>query len=258
MKRTLCLLLALVLCLSVLPAASADVIFEPEDSFYWDHRGECQYHSRSYYADGPDNVAVIYRSPVSSAVVERVKNGGILWISYTWEDAEGFLWGYCENFEENWAGWVPMDYLLLKYDHICFREEFADRIVEESGTLTEGGNIRFWSYPGSEDSTEFTADGEYLPEYDEIFIDDAGRTWGYVGYLFGTRSIWICLDDPTADYRTLYAEHGPQQVTHPVKQENAPLPQIKPQGISLNGILAAVCAVSILSIGWLWITRKKK
>ena len=54
------------------------------------------------------------------------------------------------------------------------------------------------------------------------------------------------------------AEHQPQQVTHPVKQENAPLPQIKPQGISLNGILAAVCAVSILSIGWLWITRKKK
>ena len=70
MKRTLSLLLALVLLLALTPAVSADVIFEPQDSFYWDHRGECQYHSRSYYADGPDNVAVVYRSPVSAAVAE--------------------------------------------------------------------------------------------------------------------------------------------------------------------------------------------
>ena len=258
MKRTISLLLALLLCLSLAPAASADVIFEPEDSFYWEHRGECQYHSRSYYADGPDNVAVVYRSPASSAVVERVKNGLELWISYLWEDAEGFLWGCCENFEENWAGWVPMDYLLLKYDHICFREEFADRIAEESGTLTGGGNIHFWDYPGSEDAVAFEVEGDYPPEYDETFTDDAGRKWGYIGYHMGLRNVWVCLDDPTADYRTLYAEQEPQQVTHPVKQENAPLPQIKPQGISLNGILAAVCAVSILSVGWLWMTRKKK
>ncbi|MBE6950940.1 MAG: hypothetical protein E7451_06345 [Ruminococcaceae bacterium] len=261
MKRTICLLLALLLCLSLAPAASADVIFEPGDSFYWDHRGECQYHSRSYYADGPDNVAVIYRSPLSSAVVERVKNGLELWISYIWEDAEGFLWGYSENYEEGWAGWVPMDYLLLKYDSISFQEEFAARITAEEGTLPSAaeGRFHFWSYPGSDTlQADMPVEPDYLPEYYETFTDDAGRRWGHIGYHMGLRNVWVCLDDPTADYRTLYAEQEPQQVTHPVKQENAPLPQIKPQGISLNGILAAVCAVSILSIGWLWMTRKKK
>lgn len=259
MKRTICLLLALLLCLSIVPAVRADVIYEPEDSFYWDHRGECQYHQRTYYADGPENVAVIYRSPVSAAVVERVKNGDTLWISYTWEDENGFTWGFTENFEESWAGWVPMDYLLLKYDHICFREEFADRIEDRSGTLTQsGGDVRFWDYPGSDSAVAFAVEGDYLPAYEQVFTDDAGREWGYVGYHMGVRNVWICLDDPTADYRTLYAEHEPQQVTHPVKQANTELPEIKPQGISMGSILAAVCGVSILSIGWLWMTRKKK
>ena len=77
MKRTLCLLLVLVLCLSMAPTVFADVIIEPEDSFFWDHRGECVRVERPYYADGPENVAEVYRSPESAAVVERVKNDDI-------------------------------------------------------------------------------------------------------------------------------------------------------------------------------------
>lgn len=259
MKRTFCLLLALLFLLALSPAVSADVIFEPQDSFYWDHRGECQYINRSYYADGPDNVAVVYRSPESAAVAERVKNGLELWISYTYEDADGISWGYCENYEESWSGWIPMDYLLLKYDSICFREEFADRITEESGALEElSGEVRFWNYPGSEDAVAFAVEGNYQPEYDAVFTDDAGRKWGHVGYHMGIRDVWLCLDAPTADYPTLYADQAPQQVTHPVKDATAELPDIQPQGIRLSGILAAVCVISILSGGFLWATRKKK
>ncbi len=259
MKRTFCLLLALLLCLSLIPAVRADVIIEPEDSFYWDHRGECQYHQRTYFADGPDNAAVVYRSPVSAAVVERVKNGDALWISYTWEDENGISWGYTENYEEDWAGWVPMDYLLLKYDHICFQEEFADRITDERGTLeVSGGEIRFWSYPGSDSADTLAVEADYPPEYRSVFTDDAGRRWGYVGYHMGIRNVWICLDDPTADYQTLYAEHEPQQVTHPVKDTSAEPIEIKPGGPDLGLVLAAVCGIAILSGGFLWITRKKK
>ena len=230
MKRTISLLLALIFVLALTPAVRADVIFEPQDSFYWEHRGECQYLSRTYYADGPDKVAVVYRSPESSAVVERVKNGDELWISYTYEDKNGISWGYCENYEEDWAGWVPMDYLLLKYDYICFQEEFGDRITtpEEYGVLSVEGEVYLWNYPGSEDSVIYTVDGEYPPEYEEIFTDDAGRNWGYIGYHIGIRNVWVCLDDPTADYRTLYAENAPQQVTHPVKEQGAEPIEIKP------------------------------
>ena len=259
MKRTISMLLALIFVLALTPAVRADVIFEPQDSFFWDHRGECQYHNRAYFADGPDNVAVVYRSPESSAVAERVKNGGELWISYTYEDKNGISWGYCENYEEDWAGWIPMDYLLLKYDYICFQEEFGDRITGEGGTLTApDGEIHFWNYPGSEDSTTFPVDGEYPPEYEAVFTDDAGRSWGYIGYYMAMRNVWVCLDDPTADYRTLYAEAAPQTVTPPVKEQSTEPIEIRPAGPGMGTILSVVCVLAILSGGFLWITRKKK
>lgn len=110
MKRTFCLLLALMLVLALVPAVSADVIVEPQDSFFWEHRGECQRIDRTYYADGPENVAEVYRSPESAAVVERVKNGEVLPISYRYTDENGISWGLCEYFgDEYWVGWVPMD-----------------------------------------------------------------------------------------------------------------------------------------------------
>ena len=260
MKRTLCLLLVLVFVLALAPTAFADVIIEPQDSFFWDHRGECVRVERPYYADGPENVAEVYRSPESAAVVERVKNGEVLTISYCYEDENGISWGLCENFEdEYWVGWIPMDYLLLKYDETAFQEEFADRIVEESGTLTESGAVvRFWTYPGSDYARDFAVEGDYAPGYFETFTDDAGRKWGHIGYHMGLRDVWVCLSNPTADYRTLYAEHPPQAVTHPVREQSAEPIEIKPSGPSMGGILAAVCVISILSGGFLWITRKKK
>ena len=263
MKRIFSLILALMLLPALVPAVSADVIVEPQDSFYWEHRGECIRTERCYFADGPENVAVVYRSPESAAVVVRVKNGLELWISYVYEDENGYSWGLCEYYgeEDHWVGWIPMDYLLLKYDSICFREEFAHRIEEKTGVIPvqETGRVHFWGYPGSDTLwayMELTA--HYLPEYQAVFTDDAGREWGYVNYYAGMRDVWVCLSNPTADYRTLYAEAEPQQVTHPVKDAAAAVPDIKPQGFSLGGILAAVCVVTILSAGFLWTTRKKK
>lgn len=259
MKRTICLLIAVFLCLSAVPAVRADVIFEPEDSFYWEHRGECVYNSRTYTANGPDDLTTVYRSPQSFMVVERVPNGQSLWISYLYQDESDIQWGYCENYEENWSGWIPMDYLVLQYDYLCFQEEFADRIADESGSLPEssGQEVYFWNYPGGGDSCTMVLEGEYLPEYDSVFTDDAGRKWGYVGYYMGVRNVWVCLDAPTADYQSLYAEHAPQQVTHPTAPETEPV-EITPSGPSLNGILAAVCTIAILSGAFLMMTRKKK
>lgn len=259
MKRTFCLLLAIFLCLGAAVTVRADVIYEPDNVFYWDSRGECQYHNRSYFAQGPDNVAVVYQSPKSAVVVERVANGQELWVGYLYTDDSGIVWGYTEHITENWAGWVPMDYLLLKYDHLCFAEEFSDRIGEAAGTITATeGEVYFWNYPGSADQVHVPVDGDYLPEYSRVFTDDAGQEWGYVTYYMGIKNVWVCLDAPTADYPTLYAEQDPQQVTHPVMDDLTALPQIKPGGPNLSAILCAVCVIAVLSGGFLWITRKKK
>lgn len=247
MKRIICLFLALWLLLAA-PAVSATEL--PDDPFFWQYRGECQLCDRTYEAAGPDNVAEIYRSPVSTAVVTRVKNGLEIRISYTWEDANGFLWGYTEED----GGWIPMDYLLLLYDHRCFLEEFPDRITETAGTL-DLSEVRLWAYPGSDRSELLEA--EEIVEYTHAFTDDAGREWVFVPYLMGVRDTWVCLDDPAGDYRTLYENSQPQRVTHPVKMETE-LPEISAPFISLNGILAAVSTIGVLTIGFFWMTRKKK
>lgn len=257
MKRIFCLLLTLVICLSAAATARADLIFEPDDSFFSDNWEECQYHNRYYFAQGPNGGVTVYGSPESPVEDARLENGQPLWISHIYTDAEGIEWGYTEQFNGAWAGWVPMDYLLLKYDHICFSEEFADRITEVTGELSTDGNVYFWNYPGSDDFVEVPVDGDYLPGYSKVFTDDAGREWGYVAYHMGIKNVWICLDAPTADYDTLYAAHSPQQVTHPVMPDIADAEEIKPAGPGLGGILAAAGAVAVLSGGFLWITRRK-
>lgn len=260
MKRTLSLLLALVFLLALTPAVHADVIWVPEDPFLEDHMDQCTYLQRGYYAAGPNGSVTVYASPESPTVVKKLTNGEYVFIVWSYTDADGIAWGLCEYYgDESWDGWIPMDYLLLKYDSQAFREEFADRIRTESGTAAEcGPDTFFWNYPGSEDATTFSVEGDYLPEYQQTFTDDAGRAWGYIGYYMGIRNVWICLDDPTADYDTLYANHAPQAVTHPVQPDPGTLDEIKPGGIAMETILLAAAAVAVASGAFLWFTRKKK
>ena len=260
MKRTISLILALVFVLALSPAVVADVIIEPSDSFYAKHREECQHWQRGYLAWGPDDSVTVYRSPESAAVVRELPNGTEVWISYVYTAPDGIQWGFCDYYaDDSWTGWLPMDHLLLKYDSISFREEFAPRITEETGTVeapTEG-RIHFWGYPGSDTLiAAMEPEADYLPEYLLTFTDDSGRKWGYVSYHMGLRDVWVCLDDPTADYDTLYADLAPQQVTHPT-MDTVP-GEIMPAGPSMTVVLLAVCAVAVLSGGFLFATRKRK
>lgn len=257
MKRTLCLLLALIFLLA--PAVSADVILEPQDSFYNQHRDACSYLDRSYYADGPDGCVTVYRNPESAAVVEKLYNGTEVWISYVYTDANATEWGFCEHYgEDHWTGWMPMAYLLLKYDSQSFREEFAPRIRDESGQIASYGEnrVHFWGYPGSDTLwAAMKIDSGYTPEYFQTFTDDAGRDWAYINYYAGIRDVWVCLDDPTADYDTLYASHAPQAVTHPARCGT--VDEIKPGGIGMEMVLLAAGAVAVVSAAFLWLTKKK-
>ena len=54
MRRFRGILLASLLAVSLAAPAAADVIWEPEDSFYQKHAEECQLLQRSFYANGPE------------------------------------------------------------------------------------------------------------------------------------------------------------------------------------------------------------
>ena len=260
MKRTISLMLALLFLLALAPAVRADVILEPQDSFYNKHQDECRYLNRSYYADGPEGSVTVYRNPESAAEVTKLDNGTEVWISYLYTGSDGIAWGFCEHYgEDHWTGWMPMDHLLLKYDSRSFREEFAARIEDEVGEIGPSGEerIHFWGYPGSDTLwAAIVVDGGYMPQYQQTFTDDAGRNWAYINYYAALRDTWVCLDAPTADYDTLYADHAPQAVTHPTREGT--IEEIKPGGISMELVLLAAGAVAAVSGGFLWLTRKKK
>jgi hypothetical protein len=268
MKKFFGILLAFVLLCGFLAVpARADVIFEPMDDFYEAHREDCVYHCRSYTANGPNGSVKVYKSPVIDQVQAELDNGQTVYISWVYTGSDGIAWGYWEEWELQKSGWIPMDYLVLIYDQISFSEEFAHRLVEEQGTLSEqyaGETVYFYEYPGSDNGWTMEISPDWLPDYYTTYVDDNGNTWGRVGYFYGHRDIWIALDNPYADYTELYPD-----ATEPVTEASsetaeptettAPVEEIRPESpVNMVVLVAAVAAVVAVTIVLLVVLKRKK
>ena len=214
MKRFLNCALAVVMLLALTAPAYADIMWEPRSNhFYESHRQECEYNTRSYYANGSEGFVTLYDAPGGSLVEAQYENGELLWVGYTYQ-GKWALASYWQNGEET-TGWVPMEDLSLKYDYLSFEEEYADRIKpDEDEFASYGGDaeaVNFYEYPGAPEIREsfetgsghsmdileiLTGSGESSSSIRSIFVDEDGRTWGYVPYMYGIRNIWFCLDAP--------------------------------------------------------------
>ena len=211
MKRIIAFIIGFV-CLGTMfvNIGYGDVIWEPDDSFYQNHSRDCYLCERNYTADGPDGEVIIYKSPESDKVIERVDNGEKLYIAYTYTDKNDVEWGY-KAFGE-YEGWVPMEYLNVIYDNISFCQEYADKIISKSDVFTPEGEeeiLYFWSFPGSSNGYEFEADGNEDFYYNKEYVDEQDRTWVYVGYHMGMDG-WICTSDYSSDIDELYPEGAPE------------------------------------------------
>ena len=260
------LLLAFVFVIGCAAMACADVIYTPMDDFFGTHHEECQYNDRYYITAGPNGTVTVYESPESDTVVLTLENGLDLYISWVYDDPEGIQWGCWENFETGDSGWIPMEYLELIYDGQSFLEEYSDEIRYENGTLGEeyaGMTICFWEYPGSQVHYDTYFEDAYAPDYNAVYTDDAGRTWGMVGY-YMSFSGWICLDDPTADYDTLFPEVEPP--TEPTIEETQateiptePVAEIVPKKtVNVPLLVGAVSLVVAATGGMLFALKRKK
>ncbi len=200
--------------LSILPVR-ADVIWEPQEPFYQEHARECEYVNRKYTAAGLDGQVKVYYSPENATVVDIMENGNKVHISFTYTDEDGICWGIVENREDiDKTGWVPMEYMEVVYDYISFQEEFGASFVEENGVLPEeyaGKTVKFWSYPGAAKANEIgmPKEAEELPWYDNTFVDETGLKWGYIGYFYGMKNYWICLDNASGTLEELYPDGAP-------------------------------------------------
>ena len=191
--------------------ASADLIWEPSgDNFYDTHRKDCRHVDRTYIANGPDGELVVYKSPEDSGIVTKVPNGSTFGVFFLYQDKDGITWALYNDFTADVSGWVPYDYLMVKYDYISFREEFGEQIVSEQGQLDSEWSeqeLYTWSYPGSPDSSKLIFGSDYVPPvYTASYTDEYGRKWVYGSYYMGHRNYWVCMDAPMDDYATLYPE----------------------------------------------------
>lgn len=260
----ICALLLAILHLSI--SASADVIYEPFDSFYEQHRSECLYVGRSYTAVGPNGNITLYKSPNDAETEKTYPNGTALYVSYQYQDVDGILWACCDNWDDNITGWVPMEYLELIYDGQSFYEEHADQIIPvqislDSAELT-GKTVYFWEYPGSSDYIDVEMSADYRPSFQESYTDENGTEWIRCGYFMGIKGKWVNKNQPTADYDTLFPNRVDE--TEPVATVTAsvepvePVDEIKPAPSGSIWILTVAVAAVAATAGMLLVILKKK
>lgn len=206
-------MLTLTTLLFLAATAHADIMWEPTDnSFYDNHRDECEYENRSYYANGKDGFVTMWDAPDGSTVRAQYENGETLWVSHIYKN-----WALINRWEggNETSGWVPVTDLYLVYDHISFEEEYGSQFKDYNGEFADySGEVRksfwFWEYPNtreprekhgiSQDMLDALRGTAEQPSYiSKIYVDENNRTWGFVNYMYGIRNFWILLDNPTGD-----------------------------------------------------------
>ena len=200
-RKILTLFLAALAVLSLTLPASADSIWEPDDSFYRSHMGACTYVGRQYELAGYDGKVTVFTAPGGMNKL-TLDNGLQVDIQFTWE-GKGTTWGYLVRWDENWdsrtEGWVPMDDVSLVYDSKQFMTDHAGEIVETDPVPVDFHEAVLYNYPHGPAGSTLAEEPEYQ-RFDEMFTqvytDGSGLRWGYVGYYMGRLENWVCLDDP--------------------------------------------------------------
>lgn len=199
-RRLLSLLLALAAAFTILTIpASADIIWEPGDSFYKKHQDECTYVGRQYELAGYGGAVTVWRAP-NGMVLETVPNGEQGTVQFRW-NGSGAAWGYISGYSGDWdhGGWVPMDDLSLVYDSQQFMEDHEVESTPFDPVPVEFHSAVLYRYPGGPAGRVMEEDAGYMSfseVFTSIYTDESGLRWGYVGYYMGRQNSWVCLDDP--------------------------------------------------------------
>lgn len=260
MRRLLTGCWALALLLSLAAPARADVLWEPNNRFYERHADECQYLGRSFYANGAEGYITLWDAPGGYLVKGQFSNGFILWVYYQFEDwVYAVVWGD----EGEISGWAPIEDFALEYDHLSFAEEYADAIYPYCGQFADydgdAEEIVFYEYPGAPESKDVREAAWALDELtgqagdsyiQSIFVDEEGRTWGYVGYLYGRINGWFCLDEPEGR-------------NFPVRQVGTPeLTEAREPTLPVRGyvpyILSGVLVLAAVALAAVLLARRRK
>ena len=175
--------------------AYADSIYEPQNSFYEQHRSQIVYLGRRFVARSDAGNATVWRSPDMEYQSGIIRNGEHALVEYTCL-YNGEYWGLTSGF----SGWVRMDEMLVEYDFISFNEEHFDEFYNYTGDyarVKETQSAVAWPWPGA-DAPMSTFDNLELDNLNisHAYLDAEGREWGFLPDLYRNSNIWFCLSDP--------------------------------------------------------------
>jgi len=271
-KHIITFILILAMSAALTGAAMADIAYEPEDSFYRKHFSGCEYENRSYYTNGEEGYVLVCSVPGGSSRT-AIPNGGVYYVSYTYEE-KGESWGCIEYDEatlENSGPWqenstsgsVEMSQMKAEHDSAWFEEVYGEAIVSGTEKLEIGRDSHAlgYKYPGSgivvDEIGNYTNEEFITVDFSTLYTDAQGLKWGYLGYFFGHRNIWVCLSEPFEKLEAgeEYAEPElipaaePGALDEAQSEAERPLAYIVAGAASLIIIAAALCIVAL---------RKKK
>lgn len=274
MKKLFCLLFSLLLSLSALTVGvSADVIYEPQgNDFYSLHSGSCLYLSRGYIANGSAGYITVYKSPDDNSAVGSYKNGSEFYVSYTYEDENG-TWGLVEYTLDDdgnpvaeygdgkLSGWLKLSEMLPAADEETFNDLHSDEYNYDGLKADLAGLTSFalYTYPCSGDCTVMDTanyDVSYLESYECTWQDAEGRTWGKIGYFYGYKKGWVCVDDPeNASIPAVALNTG--ELIEPAAPGDIPQTGSNSAVITVVALIIAAAALTGVVVGFS-LKRKKK
>ena len=200
-RKLLALLTAMLLVVTSVTPAFADIIWEPYgNSFYESHSDECSYHDRGYLANGEKGYVTVRTAPDSLAEVVNLANGSRFFVVHVWEDKDGTQWGVgYPSGQWDKEGWVKLSEMAMIYDYICFNEDHGSEFEEYDGSGDDLQEACAYSYPGGVYKTKLKQGGgsyTFAEAFKNLYTDENGLRWTFVGYYYGHIDGWVCIDDP--------------------------------------------------------------
>ena len=263
MKRNLlALLTALLLLALVVTPAFADVIWEPDNSFYQRHRDECVYHDRSYIANGEKGYVTVLNAPGSASELVNISNGTRFYVSFLWTDEDGTQWGagYPAG-QWDKEGWVNLSGMAMIYDYLCFDEDHSHEYQEYDGSGDHLTEACVYSYPGGVFSSileQGSGDYKFSDGFRNLYTDENGLRWTFIGYYMGHRDGWVCIDDPLNENLGIEASLTVGQVRGEGSDPVPPAANVPATGVFPLWAIPVVLVIAVAVVTAVIVRKRKK
>jgi len=196
MKKLILALMVVFLLAGSSQAVYADVVVEPDNTFFDKYYTYMVPLDREFIVNGEAGYTQAQSAPNKQNVIGTFQNGHKCYITYSCL-YDGEYWGISYIGEIGY-GWFRMDDLLVLYDETAFEKEHAAAFYDYTGgmeEILEAGSVIIWEWPGS-GVTLYTLDifeGDNF-SISRAYTDGNGLEWGYLDF-FG-RGGWVCVSDP--------------------------------------------------------------